>query len=428
MLVAGSAWLGRMVTAFAGLVTIRLLMQNLGAEQYAVFAVLGGVQGWFMLADMGIASSLQNFISERRAHDQQYQDYVATAGVFSLLIAMAFILLLGLAAGPIAGAMLKNFTFLPQADRVRCFFMVGAVSIATCVGTISYRIWYAEQKGYLANILPAAASLLSLAGIMLVARLAMEHRLYWSLAAVYLPAAALPLIAFSRQLQRSFSGGCAIDRMVLSSLVRRGLKFWGFALMSNGVLQVDYLIMSQFLEPRQIVSYNFATKIYALVFFVYGAVLSAIWPICAEAVSRREWDLVKGYIRKYTGMGIALIAVSTALLMVFMSDAVQLLAPKEMITIPTLFILLLGGYQMIRVWTDTYGMVLQSMSYLRPFWLYIPFQVIINVLLQWLLVPTLGVYGVVLGLVGSFVMTAAWVLPASFAKRVKESASPIAIP
>lgn len=374
-----------------------------------------------MLADMGIASSLQNFISEHRAHDQNYQDYVAVAGIFSLLMGFVFLVLLIFVATPTSAVILKGFSFLPQAEKTRCFFMVGIVSITTCIGSITYRIWYAEQKGYLANIFPAAASLLSLAGIMLVAKLSTDNHLFWSLAAAYLPPALLPAIAFSRQLLLSIRSAPPFKKEVFLFLVRRGLKFWGFALMSAGVLQVDYLVMSQYLEPRQIVVYNFATKIYALVFFIYSALLSAIWPVCAEAVSRKDWDLVKRYIRKYSIMGISIVAVSTLLLLYSMPTIVRVLAPRELITVPALFILVLGGYQMLRIWTDTYGMVLQSMSYLRPFWLYIPFQVIINIMLQWLLVPLIGIYGVILGLTGSFVVTAVWVLPCSFFKRMKET-------
>jgi len=112
--------------------------------------------------------------------------------------------------------------------------------------------------------------------------------------------------------------------------------------------------------------------------------------------------------------------VSTVLLVFLMPFVVKILAPREQISIPVLFILLLGGYQLLRVCTDTYRMVLQSMSYLRPFWLYIPFQVMLNLLMQWFLVPRLGVNGVVIGLIGSFSVTALWVLPVCFYKRIKQ--------
>lgn len=428
MLVAASAWASRIITAITGLFTIRLLMQSLGAEQYAVYAVLGGIQGWFMLADMGVASSLQNFVSERRAKNQDYQEYIASAGMYSILIGGAFLLLLAVVASPLALVILKGFSFLSETDKAQSFFVVGIISIMTCIGGVAYRIWYAEQKGYLANIFPAVASLLSLAGIMFAAKLSADNRLFWSLTAAYSPPAALSIMAFARQFLASIKMAPAISKEVVWHLARRGLKFWGFALMSTGVLQVDYLVMSQFLEPRQIVIYNFTTKIYALVFFVYGAVLSAVWPVCAEAVSREDWALVKRYIKKYSVMGIALIAGFTVFLIFFMPVVVNLLAPRELITVPVLFLLLVGSYQVLRVWTDTFGMVLQSMSYLRPFWLYIPFQVAINLLLQWFLVPRLGVYGVIFGLIGSFAATAVWALPWSFYNRMKKADGGACIP
>ncbi len=189
--------------------------------------------------------------------------------------------------------------------------------------------------------------------------------------------------------------------------------------MSAGVLQIDYLIMSQFLPAKDIVGYNLSNKIFSLAFFIYSALLMALWPVCAEAISRNEWLQVNRHVRKSIILGAGIIAVTTFCLIIFMPEMVNLLSPREQVTIPVLFIVLLGCYQLLRVWTDTYAMLLQSMSYLRPFWLYIPFQAILSFLLQWYLVKKLGIYGVVLGLMGSFIATACWALPFSFYRRMK---------
>ena len=78
---------------------------------------------------------------------------------------------------------------------------------------------------------------------------------------------------------------------------------------------------------------------------------------------------------------------------------------------PAALILLLGLYQMVRVWSDTFAMVLQSMNALSHFWLWMPVQALLSIALQWLLAPAYGVYGVVFGLIVSFALTMVWVLP-----------------
>lgn len=419
LLVAASAWMSRAVSAVSGLLTIRILMNSLGGERYAVCAVLGGLQGWYMLADLGIGISLQNHISERRARGESSEAYIAAAALISLLLLLMFgggLLLISPWLGPV---ILKGFAFLGKEEQVRDFLVVGVLSVCVGIGSAAYKIWYAEQKGYLANIMPALASLTSLGLIMLLARSTHVDRLFWSLVATIAPMALFPTLAFSWQALRSLKAIPAMDRHVVRPLLTRAGKFWFFGIMAAGVLQIDYVIMSQFLTPHDIVRYNLGNKIFSLIFFVYNAVILALWPVCAEAIAQNSWDKIKGIIKKYISIGFALVVVATLALLQFMPQVMTMLSPREQVEIPLTLILLLGGYYLVRVWTDTFAMVLQSMSYLRPFMLLVPLQAALSIGLQWLFIRQVGVSGAVLGLIGSFLLTVSWVLPVIMYKKAR---------
>ena len=60
LLVAASTWLSRILTTAISLVSIRILIDTLGVEHYAAYAVLMGTVSWFMLADFGTGQSQQN--------------------------------------------------------------------------------------------------------------------------------------------------------------------------------------------------------------------------------------------------------------------------------------------------------------------------------------------------------------------------------
>lgn len=398
-------------------------MNSLGSERYAVCAVLGGLQGWYMLADLGLGVSLQNHISERRTRGEDSNAFVAAATLLSFLLLGLFIGGLYFLSPWLGPFLLRGFSFLGKDEQVRDFFIVGMLSICVGIGSTVYKIWYAEQKGYLANLLPATASLVSLGLIIFVARAELADRLYWSLVALFAPLAIFPMVAFLWQCKDCLRVGLAMDYRIISPLLTRALKFWFFGIMSAGVLQIDYVIMSQFLKPQDIVLYNLGNKIFSLVFFVYYAVILALWPVCAEAITRNSWETVYNYIKKYVAIGFILIVVASLLLLQWMPEFMTVLSPRELVVIPLPLILLFGGYYMVRVWTDTFAMVLQSMSYLRPFWIIVPFQAGLSVLLQCLLIPRYGVYGVVMGLTGSFLMTVTWVLPRVFFARFKQNAA-----
>jgi O-antigen/teichoic acid export membrane protein len=418
IVVASSAWISRLISAPVQLLSIRVLMDNLGLENYAVFALLTGLMGWFLIMDGGVAVSVQNYISEARAKNQPYNDLIATSGLLALILLSITVVILYFVAPYIAPLFLKNFLFLSEAEKTRLFFITGSLSIAAGVGCIIYKVWYAEQKGYLSNIVPAFAAIVGLAGLLLVKYAPAEDRLLLSLVAFIAPTALLPLAAMVVQQanqERKYLKGQIPE--VARRILKRGFHFWLFAVITTAVLNVDYIVMSQFLAPHEIASYFIATKVFGLAFFVYNAILFAIWPIFSEALAKRDWNIVGRHLKSALIFGLVFMVISTLLLIWLMPVAVGLLAPNESIVIATEFIILLGIYQLIRVWTDTFSILLQSMNDLKPLWMAVPVQILISLGLQWELVQRFGMYGVILGLIGSYVLTVTWVLPLAVRNR-----------
>ncbi len=423
-IVAGSAWASRIVTAATGVVMIRILTQSLGTEQYAAYAVFGGLLGWYSLTDMGIASSLQNHISEKRAKGEQYDRLIASSALLGLLFFLFFIAVLVVSSGVLGSIVLRRFDCFSY-DQKRCYFVVfGLMSIAASIGGISYRIWFAEQKGYLANISPAIASIFSFFLVVVVSLSNKAHSLFWMLLAGFGPLAVLPVVAFVVQVARRTTAMFALDVAVVSPLLVRGLKFWLTGVLAAGVLQVDYLIMSQYLQPRDIVTYSLSSKIFVLLFFVYSSLLAAVWPVCAEAAAADDWASILRHVRKNIALGFLLVFVGTGAFIFLRDQIMAALSPKEVVEVTPEIILLFGFYYLLRVWSDMFGLVLQSMSYLRPFVVYIPFQAALNIVIQILITKEIGLKGVLIGLIVSYMLTSVWIGPwVMFRKKRQRTAT-----
>ena len=420
-LVAASAWLSRIITAIAQLYSIRILLDFLGIDQYAVFVLLTGLTGWFMLADCGTGVSVQNHISEHRANNQSYDELIAAGGLLAIFFLFVTIVALYFIGPYVAPVLMKQFMFLAIAEKERLFFLSGTIAIATGIGGVSYRIWYAMQKGYLSNFVPAVAAVTSVLALAILKDTASENRLYLGLAAFMAPTALLPVAVLVLQIRRSIAVAGRPRRILAGLIMRRAFHFWIFSVLAAGVLQVDYIVIAQFLNSHDIAVYNISTKVFALVFFFYSALLFALWPVIAESIAKGEWGGVWRHTRQSIIFGFLIIIIGTILLIWLMPVAVSFLAPREAIDIPAGFILLLGAYQLIRVWTDTFAMLLQSMNDMAPFWILVPFQVVASVGLQWALVSRFGIYGAVWGLIGSFVLTVAWGLPLAVRRSYQRS-------
>ncbi len=421
LLVAASAWGSRAVLTLTQFAVVRIVLSSIGLERYAVFMLLTSLTGWFSLSDFGIGTSVQNYISEARANGSPYGNFVAVSGVMAALLLFLTIVVLYFASPFIAPLFLKQFSFLGVDEKSRLFFVTGALSIGAGLGGIVYKMWYAEQKGHLSNIVPASASLCGLAGLVFVERMGFTNGLFLSLLAYMVPAAFFPLVSLAWKELRNLGECLSIDKLLYTGrlVLKRGMRFWGFAIMAAGVLQVDYVIMSQFLGPQDIATYSMSTKIFGLAFFIYNAILLALWPVFSEHIAKKQWKIVVRYLKTYLAFGLVFMLACTVLLIWLMPMAVGLLSPRESVVVPLGFIILLGGYQMLRVWTDTFSTLLQSMNELSPLWLFVPLQALISGGLQWYLAPRLGIYGILFGLIGSFVFTVSWGLPVAAKRRYK---------
>ena len=422
MLVAASAWISRIVVAFVQLASIRILINGLGMENYSIFVLLIGLLGWFSLSDMGVSVSLQNHISEQRAKNLPYDQQLMAAAAIAAALLGVTVLLLYFVSPYLGSILLRQFKAIDDNEKSALVFLTGTILIVTTLGGIVYKVWYATQKGYLANMFPAVAAAIGYYGIASINSGTSSNRLLYSLVVFLLPGAIFPLCSFIVMVWRSANKiSTAWNGTVMRSIFQKAIHFWLIAVMVALILQIDYVVMAQLLGPQDIVIYNMSTKIFGLVLFMYSSILLALWPIFSEKIIKRDWDSVKKYTKSYLSLGLCFMATMTFCLIWIMPFFIKILAPKEHIVIPVGFIILLGFYQMLRVWTDTFATILQSMGDLKPFWAAMPIQALLSVSFQWILGNHFGLYGIVLGLIISFILTSVWCLPWALFKHIKNA-------
>lgn len=423
-LVAGGGWIGRGIQVAAQLLAVRILVQGIGTEGYGVFAVLASLNGWLLLTDLGIGISLQNYISERRASAQEADDLIVTAAVLALVATVLFGALLLLLGPWLANLLLGEFPFLSVSQRTLAFDAMVLPGIGTALGTVAYRIWFARHRGYLSNLMPAAGTMIGTAMVWLLLRdgaspqaVALSTLLY------YLPLALLPVITLAILVART-ARTHKYRADLARPLMQRGLRFWVSGVLAAGVLGVDYMIMVQVLKVPEIVIYSVASKLFLLVFFVYNALLQALWPVSSEAIAQGDWTAVKQIARKYIAIGALFTLAAGAGIAMANHWIVGFLVPGLNKPIPLVVIGLLTLYTLTRVWTDMFGMIVQSMNDLLLMWLVAPLQAALSVGLQFVGAKWFGLPGLICGLIGCYLLTAAWALPLRVWLHARRAAQP----
>lgn len=411
LIVAASTWLSRLLTTAISLISIRILLDTLGVEHYAAYAVLMGIIGWFMLADIGVSQSLQNYISEARVAQQGYAEYVlAAVAIMFTVIVLGIIAVVVLGEWP-AMRLLSQFEFLTDKEKHFSFVAVAALAMLTAGGTLVYRIWYAEHKGYLANMATALGAVAALGGIYFISQSNVENKLLWCLVAANAPVAVIPASALLMRAWLTVGGGGWRIKEPAKKILKRGGHFWLFNVVAAAVLQMDYIVLSQFAPAEQIVIYSIGTKLFAVAGFMFGAVLQAFWPVCAEATIQGDWGRIKSFTKKYLLWGGVFIVMFTACILIFSDAIAAVFSSRGLVTIPAELVVSLGVLYLIRVWTDVFAVILQSMNDMKTLLAWAAVQAAIGLGLQILLVPKYGIYGTVAALGLSWLLTVSWVLP-----------------
>lgn len=406
--------------ALAQLVSIPLLLNYLGSDQYSWLVVAMSLQAWWMLCDMGLALALQNEISVRRANKENDSDLIVSTAtlVVSLLVVCSVLLLVF--ADTLAWLLLPPDAH-GSGQGGQLIAITGMFALLLTAGNVAYRILYARHQGHWVNILPAIGALLSLAGLVVLPHIHVADPLMWAAVVWSGPTALLAAIAFVVLLLRALRYSQVGPQPILCrQLIKQGSQFALFAALAALTLQIDYVVIGKLMTEQDILLYHITNKMMVFISFFFTAVVQATWPVCAEAAALRKWSQVDSLMKRLLVIGGVVIVLGAGSMWLLRSEVLQHLAPEQNLVIPGLLWGLLTVNALVRAWSDCYAMLLQSMNHVKIFLRYIPIQSGICVMGQIVLGSYFGLYGVVSAIVVSFVLTSVWILPRSY-HRIKHA-------
>jgi O-antigen/teichoic acid export membrane protein len=421
LMVASSAWISKIIVSIIQIISIRTLLSYLGEERYAVYTIAFSLTLWFNLVSFGLGFSLQNFISEARAKKESYEKYIIAALQITVLLLIVAFLAVLLISSPVQEIIFRKFTFIQEIEHINIVFFIGIISATTAILGIIYKVYYALHKGYIPNIMPAVAAVISMTLIVLFNHYShVQHSILSALLIFTLPQLFLVLTAFITSFKKYFTKSFSFNFEVIKLLFTRALKFYGINILGLAYMQTDYLVISQTLNTNEIVKYNIFSRVFMVFTFIYITMMQAIWPVNAEMFVRKEFTKIKTIIKKCVCASAILIVLGTITVIFFANLIIKVLAPGLNIAPSLSLILLLGLYTFLLAWQDTFATLLQSMNVLKIFWIYLPPMLVINILSQHFMSKKYGSDGIVLGLIISMISLSSWVLPTKIYSIIKK--------
>lgn len=422
ILIAASSWLSRGVSTIVQIMSVRYLVEILGQDKYAAFILLSGIIAWCNLSDFGLGNSILSFISEKRARNKKYAHMILSCVLILFLFFLLTCTCLYFTSGFISDFYLKNFDKNIIANKEQTFFLASIIFCLASFGGVVYKIWYAEQVGWLSNLYPAIASVIGLVGIYYIAHAGKfyDYDVVSVFIIFYFPASLIAVILLMIKIYKlkSFNFDFSKNIKIIKILLKRARPYFLFSVMGVIVLQTDYIVLSQKLKAEDIILYGVLMKIFNVIYFIYSSVLQAWWPVCTELRVQKKWkELRQGILISVILGAVAIIGLGLVVYFTqnLIFDLLNLHDVKRA-TLPLFALLIL--YFVIRVWCDTFAVLLHTMNYMRPLFVIVPVQVILNLAFQWYFATYWGLYGILVGLIASFILTVAIYLPWQFSKQV----------
>lgn len=401
-----SAWLARVVTAVLQILSVRAAIFLVGTEQYSVIAIIVGLQAWFLLLDFGGSFSFLNYASDKQAVGEEAQECLACAMLWSIASMLVGALLLNVLAAPAASWLFQNgWAFTKPADAENAFRIGGTLFIIFANTQLIPRLWLAEGRGYLANILPVLGALSTFLAFELSPFLGARHLNVAAVTTVFcLPNAFFQLACLAWVYLSRKINIFSCDRSFFKIFGMRALQAFVFSLQAAFTLQIDYILLSQLAKPSDIVIYSVFSRVFILLSFVYTSVLTSLWPILSyNIVHRRVVELRQG-IKYLFICGTTFVLLASSGIYALQRPLLALMTHGQVILPPAFLVILMGINQVAVLWVSILSQIMQVAGRLKTMINATFFQLAISVSLQYWLTTRFGIIGIVAGVLLSYMI------------------------
>ena len=342
---------------------IRLSYEYLDKEVYGIWLTILSVLTWINLFDIGIGNGLKNKLTESLALRDTAKGKVivstsyAIIGTISLLLMLIYIfsspwldwgqILTGKTGSHLNGAigflvicyliqffltsvnnvaMAHHHTVIPSLSGVTInFFILITLLLLPRNGSGSLSVM-AETYGLIA------------VGVLLVMNIVLYVRKYRSV---------------SPSLR-------SINLRYSSEIFNLSIKFFVIQVAGIIIFTTDNIMISRFLGPEEVASYQIVYKLFSLFPTLFGIVLTPLWPAFTDAYVKEEFEWIRNVIKKLHILLLGMV-VAVLILIACSKEIINLWMGKD-IGSNLLLHSIMGIYVVVMMWNNIFAFLLNGIS------------------------------------------------------------------
>lgn len=291
------------MSALVALVSLPLAVRYLGAERFGVWAAIGSTVVFLNLLDLGVASTLTNYIARSHAVERKEDAARYTTNALALSAGVAIAAGVGLVAAWSHldwVALFRVSAAVPRGEVSSTAAVALTLILLGVPGSLNGRILAGYQEVHRNNAIIGISTLANLAGLAIGVALHVSMALLFALAtgwttATNLTALAVILYGDKPWLRPRLT---YIHWNMARQLLSSGSGFFLVQIAGAVVFSSDNVVLSHYLGPAQVTPYSVTWRMVGLTALAQGLLFPALWPAYADAYARGEYDWMRRAFRR----------------------------------------------------------------------------------------------------------------------------------
>lgn len=408
VLSAVASALARVLSIGTALITVPLTLHLLGRERYGVWMTISSFVGLLVFADFGIGNGLMNTVAD--AHGKDDRNAIRSAissSVFLLgIVAIAVMALFATAYSYMSWSAIFNVSSSLAKQECAPATAAFVICFALAMPTgIVQRVQMGLQQSFAASLWQCAASVFGL--IAVIAAIAFHASLPWLVIALMgapLLANLLNTLTYFVWVQPDIAPSVqSVSRDGIRIVGETGFLFFLIQFIGAALFASDNIVIAQILGAAAVTAYAVPQRLFSLISTIFGLALTPLWPAYGEAISRGDHLWVWRTLRR-SFMIAAGISAPLALVLILSGNWVIALWVGHGIGASLLLLAGLGLWQVAQTVGNTITMYLNGANMMRFQLIWSAVAACVGLTAKILLVPVIGVSGVVWATVLSYVL------------------------
>lgn len=358
----------RGISILCSLIVVPLTIDYVSPYEYGIWLTISSLVAWLSFFDIGIGNGLRNKFIEsiEKKEYKQARMYVSTAyAIISLVVTCVWIIAIIASLFIDWPGILNADVSLSRELLYTVLIVVTNFSILFVLG-LNRTLLNAIQKPALASMFDTSTQVLLCLVLLVLTSCTKGNLVYLALAmggTSMLTLVISNVWTYTKLLKEYRPSLKFVNFKSAKGIMSLGIMFFFLQILAIAFYQTNNLIISHYLGPDEVTTYNIAFKYLQVLPMVFTIIITPFWSAFAEANVNNDYDWMKN-VRKRLIQALSILGLCGCI-MVVISPFVYDIWIGDKVQVPFIVTSLVFIFQMLNMWGSMWTQLLSGLGKIR---------------------------------------------------------------